>query len=549
MPTVLDETWAYSAGDLWVVTTNWTSNQENTGCPHTDGLGNVFDNIFPPDNLVGDAIYFNGFDCTTGNHFTISVPIKCLLPPVNTAPGGTNAGGGQRQIQIQVLDGPITQNTLATVQIATQDGGGSNAPSFASFQVFDADFNPGTLGTMTADLNGTLIFDLTAGVLTATYQGTLQSTLNVSVDTVLTTTTTPYFQFSAINTGATTQHPTVGFYGPLVMTANSVGPSGPTAPGTITASAVTETAATVSWVASTGGVGLLTYTVAYQDQTTPGSWITAGTTTALTFPLTGLAPGITYGVRVFATDTTPTNSTTTEADALFTTIPVGSFIQNMLVVRNVVYPGQSFPLISNPPLTPGPGVTNTGGVISFPTNGGTFSFIIPPTSPDTNTAAFSLNTTFQFEALTSGESARNGHAGPTITFQFTSALGGTNSYTIPFTTHGDGSSLPAGPGPTYFATLQLIAPSVQAGQYQPLAQAAVGTSTVSLDANLVITLNGTNATITLLSPGASNQVFFPSPHTVNLTNPVPANFPSPIGVMVTVAGNFPATATAAVDMS
>jgi hypothetical protein len=80
----------------------------------------------------------------------------------------------------------------------------------------------------------------------------------------------------------------------------------PTLPGAPTVSAVTVTAsgATVSWGASTDADGdTITYELQYTIYNTPSDrWHSAGTTTSLTLPLSGLAANTQYNVQVQASD-------------------------------------------------------------------------------------------------------------------------------------------------------------------------------------------------------------------------------------------------------
>lgn len=91
----------------------------------------------------------------------------------------------------------------------------------------------------------------------------------------------------------------------------------PTAPGTPTASSVTDSSATLSWAAATDDVGVTGYVV--RDATTGA---TLATTTSTTATLTGLTADTAYSVRVVARDaagnvSTPSAATTfrTSGDA------------------------------------------------------------------------------------------------------------------------------------------------------------------------------------------------------------------------------------------
>ena len=92
----------------------------------------------------------------------------------------------------------------------------------------------------------------------------------------------------------------------------------PTQPGTLSASAVTINSATVSWSASTDDDGdTITYLVEYRRNGDP-SWISAGTTSTTSRPLSGLDASQSYDVRVTPNDTTEDGPIRTTLN-LFTT--------------------------------------------------------------------------------------------------------------------------------------------------------------------------------------------------------------------------------------
>jgi chitodextrinase len=90
--------------------------------------------------------------------------------------------------------------------------------------------------------------------------------------------------------------------------------TGPTAPGTPTASSITGTSATVSWTASSDSFGVKSYSY----QVNGGTWTTVSSS-VLSVSLTGLSYGTTYTVNVYATDN-PGNISAT-ASGSFTTPP------------------------------------------------------------------------------------------------------------------------------------------------------------------------------------------------------------------------------------
>jgi YD repeat-containing protein len=103
--------------------------------------------------------------------------------------------------------------------------------------------------------------------------------------------------------------------------AGNIGPAvsgsfttGPTAPGTPTASSITGTSATVSWAASSDSFGVTSYSY----QVNGGTWTTVGSS-VLSVTLTGLSYGTTYTVNVSAKDN-PGNISAT-ATGSFTTLP------------------------------------------------------------------------------------------------------------------------------------------------------------------------------------------------------------------------------------
>jgi hypothetical protein len=76
----------------------------------------------------------------------------------------------------------------------------------------------------------------------------------------------------------------------------------PTQPGSLSTSAITTSSATVSWGASTDDEGdTITYLVEYRPNGAP-SWISAGSTTATSQPLSGLDASQSYDVQVTPND-------------------------------------------------------------------------------------------------------------------------------------------------------------------------------------------------------------------------------------------------------
>src|SRR6267378_538550 len=75
----------------------------------------------------------------------------------------------------------------------------------------------------------------------------------------------------------------------------------PTAPGSLTATAVSGSQINLSWVASTDNVGVTSYRVERQDPGSP-SFVQIGTATGTTYNDTGLASASAYGYRVRAAD-------------------------------------------------------------------------------------------------------------------------------------------------------------------------------------------------------------------------------------------------------
>ncbi|HEY6792462.1 MAG TPA: glycoside hydrolase family 30 beta sandwich domain-containing protein, partial [Trebonia sp.] len=91
----------------------------------------------------------------------------------------------------------------------------------------------------------------------------------------------------------------------------SSGPSALSTPSNLTASSTTSTATTLSWGASTGGSGTITYHI---DRN--GTQV--GTTTATSYTDTGLSPSTTYSYTVTATDTAGDTSPTSNAVSVTT---------------------------------------------------------------------------------------------------------------------------------------------------------------------------------------------------------------------------------------
>jgi chitodextrinase len=118
---------------------------------------------------------------------------------------------------------------------------------------------------------------------------------------------------------------------PVTTTADFTAPS---APGTPVASAITVTGFTLSWTASTDGVGVTLYEV-FQDN------VSVGTTAARTLNLSGLTPNTTYALKVRASDAagnwsapSAVRSVKTLADSAAPTVPaalVASAITNTSV--------------------------------------------------------------------------------------------------------------------------------------------------------------------------------------------------------------------------
>jgi YD repeat-containing protein len=101
--------------------------------------------------------------------------------------------------------------------------------------------------------------------------------------------------------------------GNIGATATGSFTTGPTTPGTPTASSITGTSATVSWTASTDSLGV----IGYSYQVNGGAW--SAFSNVLSVSLTGLAYGTTYTIGVRAKDN-PGNISGT-ATGSFTTLP------------------------------------------------------------------------------------------------------------------------------------------------------------------------------------------------------------------------------------
>jgi chitodextrinase len=118
---------------------------------------------------------------------------------------------------------------------------------------------------------------------------------------------------------------------PVTTTADFTAPS---VPGTPVASAITVTGFTLTWTASTDGVGVTLYEV-FQDN------VSVGTTAARTLNLSGLTPNTTYALKVRASDAagnwsapSAVRSVKTLADSAAPTVPaalVASAITNTSV--------------------------------------------------------------------------------------------------------------------------------------------------------------------------------------------------------------------------
>ena len=107
---------------------------------------------------------------------------------------------------------------------------------------------------------------------------------------------------------------------PVTTTADFTAPS---APGTPVASAITVTGFTLTWTASTDGVGVTLYEV-FQDN------VSVGTTAARTLNLSGLTPNTTYALKIRASDAagnwsapSAVRSVKTLADSAAPTVPAG----------------------------------------------------------------------------------------------------------------------------------------------------------------------------------------------------------------------------------
>ncbi len=99
-------------------------------------------------------------------------------------------------------------------------------------------------------------------------------------------------------------------------------PAAPGAPGAITVSGVTQTAATLSWGAASGPAGVtLVYTIQLRKRVNgaAGEWVAAGETTSTTKAVDGLAAGTTYDVQVRAWAKTVAGPWTAKENA-FTTV-------------------------------------------------------------------------------------------------------------------------------------------------------------------------------------------------------------------------------------
>jgi bacillolysin len=88
----------------------------------------------------------------------------------------------------------------------------------------------------------------------------------------------------------------------------------PSVPGNLTASNITQTSADLSWTASTDNTGVTGYNVYIDD-------VLNGNTTNLNYPLTGLSPNTTYGIKVTALDAAGNESD--PATTSVTTLPLG----------------------------------------------------------------------------------------------------------------------------------------------------------------------------------------------------------------------------------
>lgn len=333
MADVIDETWSYSVGELLTVgAANWSGNTEPLSTSevfHVDGSGNMFWNMshtgVAGQSPNGYAEYNTSYDLTTNQHFTLTVPIKFSR-------GSTSVDYSQ-EMQIQVVDTNLTGAYFEVTLNAVVVAGVPNV----FVQVSSTNDGSGSGSYLVEDLNGTLVLDLTAGVLTATYNASLVDTLAIAA-TLLTTSDAVEIVFSASSDGGDTHDPVFGFYGPLVLEADSGPPPTPTAPGTPTAASITETSATISWTAATGGTGTLTYTLEFNDGT---GWEVAASTTSLSYALTGLTGGTVYGLRVFAIDSDLVEGPTALNDPAFTTLVPGSWVQGMITVHSIIPPGSS----------------------------------------------------------------------------------------------------------------------------------------------------------------------------------------------------------------
>jgi len=158
--------------------------------------------------------------------------------------------------------------------------------------------------------------------------------------------------------------------------------SPPTMPGTISASGVTATSATVNWGASSDPDGNpITYEVQYKTDLSL-VWGSTLTTTSTSMALTGLAPNTVYDVRVRARDTEPLYSNWRDQENVIVTPPLNS-----------------------PPTTPG---TITATMIS--SNNVSISWISssdPDGDPITYQIEYDLNNTlFWRNSITSSSSSK-----------------------------------------------------------------------------------------------------------------------------------------------
>lgn len=204
----------------------------------------------------------------------------------------------------------LTPGTTYTIAVEAEDAAGNvGAPSTVTFTMPPSAPGTPTASTITgnsATVSWTAATD-SQGVAGYSYQ--LNGGAWSSFSNVLSVSLTG-LSYGTVYTVGVRAEDASGNIGP---TATGTFTTGPTTPGTPTASNITGTSATVSWTASTDSQGVS----GYSYQVNGGTWSAYSNTESVS--LTGLAYGTTYTVGVRSED--PAGNISATATGEFTTLP------------------------------------------------------------------------------------------------------------------------------------------------------------------------------------------------------------------------------------